>query len=54
MAIKAWNLLANGMGGFDYAGLPMVAEMLGFDDLDGLLHRLLVIKSHSNSKREEK
>jgi hypothetical protein len=45
MAIKALNLLSNGMGGIDYAGLPLVAAHLGVDDVDGLLVRFFVIKS---------
>lgn len=50
MAIKAWNLLTNGMGGLDYAGLPLVCAKLGVRDVDGLVDRLLVIKMH---KRKE-
>lgn len=38
--------LANGMGGIDWAGLPLVVEWLGITDIDGLLHRITVIKSH--------
>jgi hypothetical protein len=40
------GLLANGMGGLDWAGLPLVCEWLGVDDVDGLLLRLSVIKAH--------
>lgn len=40
------DLLANGMGGLDWAGLPLVASWLGVTDLDGLLARLEVIKLH--------
>ncbi|MDT7836453.1 hypothetical protein [Aquabacterium sp. OR-4] len=35
------------MGGIDWAGLPMVVAWLGVVDVDGLIHRLLVIKQHS-------
>lgn len=34
------------MGGIDWAGLPLVVEHLGIDDVEGLLHRLLTIKLH--------
>lgn len=46
MAIEAWNLLANGTGGFDWTGLPFVCELLGVRDVEDLLHRLKVIKTH--------
>lgn len=49
-AIQAWNALTNGTGGIDWAGLPLVAELLGIDDLEDLLHRLLVIKLHRPPK----
>lgn len=45
-----WNLLANGSGGLDWAGLPFVAAMLGVDDVEGLMDRLLVIKTHKPPK----
>lgn len=51
--MKAWNLLANGMGGFDVGGVPLVASALGFDDIDRLLHLLLVIKGHKPEKEDE-
>lgn len=46
LAIQAWNLLANGMGGLDWAGLPLVVAHLGITDVASLLHRLQVIKAH--------
>ena len=46
MAFRAYSLLSNGMGGLDWAGLPLVCEWLGVTDVDGLLHRLAVIKAH--------
>lgn len=50
MAIRAWNYLSNGHGGLDWSGLPIVAAHLGVADLDGLMHRLLVIKTHRPDK----
>lgn len=38
--------MCNGHGGIDWAGLPLVVQWLGVRDLDGLIHRLLVIKTH--------
>lgn len=46
MAIRVWNLLCDGNGGLDFSGLPLVVEWLGVTDVDGLLHRLAVIKTH--------
>lgn len=44
------NLLANGMGGFDWAGLPLVCGWLGVQDIEGLMDRLQVIKLHRKRK----
>lgn len=46
MAIRIYNGLSNGMGGLDWAGLPLLCAWHGVRDVDGLLHRLLVIKGH--------
>ena len=40
LAVKAWNLL----GGIDWAGLPLVAEILGYDDIELLITQLVVIR----------
>ena len=45
-AIRAWNLLADGSGGIDWAGLPLVCELLGVTELEPFLMRLEVIKNH--------
>jgi hypothetical protein len=50
LAIRAWNALHNGQGGIDWAGLPLVVAWLGVQDLDSLLTRLLVIKTHERPK----
>ena len=46
LAMRTWNMLANGMGGLDWAGLPLAVALFGIDDVEGLLYRLQVIKSH--------
>lgn len=38
------------MGGFDWAGLPMVLALLGITDVEMLLHRLNTIKAHRPPK----
>ncbi|WKB52313.1 hypothetical protein [Eleftheria terrae] len=45
-ALTAWSHLSNGAGGIDWAGLPVVVELLGITDVEGLIHRLHVIKTH--------
>lgn len=39
-------LLANGMGGIDWAGLPLICGLLGIEDVEGLVMRLGIIKTH--------
>ena len=46
IAFRAWRLLANGMGGIDWAGLPVVCALLGVRDVEGLLYRIEVIQAH--------
>jgi hypothetical protein len=46
LAIRAYNHLANGMGGLDWAGLPVVAELLGVVDVEALIHRIQIIRQH--------
>lgn len=50
LAIRAWNLLQNGHGAIDWAGLPVVAELLGITDDEGLLQRLEVIAQYEPPK----
>jgi len=45
IAIRAWNL----MGGIDWAALPIVAEMLGFDNIEVLITQLVALR---DNKRE--
>lgn len=40
LAIKAWNV----MGGLDGSLLPVVAEMLGVDDIETLVVQLAAIR----------
>lgn len=46
-------MLANGMGGLDWAGLPLAAAYYGIEDVEGLVHRLLVIKLHKPQDQPE-
>jgi hypothetical protein len=46
LAIRVFNGLSNGMGGLDWAGLPMMCALHGVRDVEGLLYRLLTIKTH--------
>jgi hypothetical protein len=40
LAVRAWNLL----GGVEWGGIEMVAETLGYTDLELLMHQLVVIR----------
>jgi hypothetical protein len=55
MAIRAWNLLSNGMGAVDWAGMPAVLAMLDVPDADIelLLHGLDVIKRHKPANAKD-
>jgi hypothetical protein len=50
LAITIWNMTANGMGGMDWSGFPLMCEWLGVQDVEAVLHRLLIIKSHKPPK----
>lgn len=45
MALTVFNIIKNGHGGLDFAGLPLVCEWLGVNDVAALLQRLVVIKT---------
>lgn len=44
--MRAFNLLANGMGGLDLAGLPLAMALAGETDVELFVHRLMTIKTH--------
>lgn len=46
IAMRVWNFLATGMGGVEWCSLPLALDYYGISDVDGLIHRLLVIKHH--------
>lgn len=52
MALAAWRLLANGHGGIEWAGLEVVVELLGVRDVEGLVRRLGVIRTHRPPQHE--
>ncbi len=41
LAIQAWNWMG---GAIDWAGLPLVAEMLGIEDLEILVAQLAALR----------
>lgn len=53
MAFRVFNLLADGMGGLNWQGLPLVAGWLGVQDVDGLMHRLAIIKTHRQQQAKK-
>lgn len=52
-ALKAWNLLRNTDGTFSWAGLPLVAGLLGIADVDGLVTRLHAIKTYATTRKDD-
>lgn len=44
--MRAHNLLANGMGGIDWAGLPLVAAYLGITDAECFVEALETVVTH--------
>jgi hypothetical protein len=47
LAIRAWNWMG---GQIDWAGLPMIAELLGLDDMELLINQLSALRDwqHGN------
>ena len=50
-AIRCWNLLATGHGGVDLSRIDLAMEWLGIADLDWLMHRLYLIRTHTRTTR---
>lgn len=46
MALRIFNALANGTGGLYWDALPLFAALHAVQDLEPLIDRLLVIKTH--------
>jgi len=53
IALKVAGMLANGMGGTDWSGLPIAAAYFGVRDVVGLIWRLRVIRSHDPKRNDE-
>lgn len=46
-------MLATGMGGIDWAGLPFVVEHLGIRDVDFFIQQLRVIRGHKPQRAQD-
>lgn len=46
-------MLANGMGGIDWAGLPVVAEMLSVDDVEAFVADLCAVRAHLSKSDDD-
>lgn len=44
LAIRAWNML----GGMDWSGMTLVANVLGYDDMELLMLQLETIRNRQN------
>ena len=51
--VRAFELLRNGMGGIDWAGLPYVVEHLGLDDVPALIDAVHTITTFTPPKNED-
>jgi len=47
-----YRLLANGMGGVDWSGLPLLAGFMGVTDIEGLMQRLVAIRMHQTNREK--
>ena len=45
-------MLSNGTGGIDWAGLPIVAALLGVADLEAFTRHLITIKNYRPDKTD--
>lgn len=52
LAIEGFQMLSNGMGGIDWAGLPIVAALLGVADLEAFARHLITIKTYRPDKAD--
>lgn len=48
-----FNLLADGNGALDWQGLPLICGWLGVQEVEDLMHRLAVIKTHRKPKEDD-
>lgn len=39
------------MGGLDWAALPVVAELLGIEDVDELIHHLVILRNQAHGSQ---
>lgn len=46
VALRVLRMLSNGMGGIDWAGLPLACAIHSVDDVEMLVHRLVAAKNH--------
>jgi hypothetical protein len=46
IALRIATLLGNGMGGMDWAGLPLLCGWIGVTDPDALIVRLEIIRKY--------
>lgn len=52
LAAKVARLAANGMGGYDWRGVEILAEAFGIQDVEMLIERLGVIKAYEPPNKD--
>ncbi len=48
-ALDAWNLA----GGLEWPALPIVAAILGVDDIEGMVRRMVVIRNGLRARKDD-
>lgn len=52
IAARVARLASNGMGGFDWRGVELLADLYGVEDLELLVERLGAIKAYESPNKE--
>lgn len=53
IAARIARLAANGMGGYDWRGVELLAEVFGVQDVEMLIERLGVIKAYESPNQQD-
>ncbi len=53
IAARIARLAANGMGGYDWRGVEMLADLFGVSDVEMLVERLGVIKAYESPNQQD-
>lgn len=51
-AIKVFNVIANSMGGVDWAGFGLACELYQVEDIEDMMRAVLIVKGYAPPKKE--